>query len=57
MMRMSALKAAAEVVSAYIQRPDSQLPKNVTELLLDVAERNLQWLKGVASPSVADGWA
>lgn len=46
MIRMSALKAASEVVSAYIARPDSELPKNITELLLQVSDRTLLWLKG-----------
>ena len=55
MLRMSALKAASEVVSAYIQRPDGELPKNITELLLDVANRNLMWLKGLESPDQPSG--
>ena len=49
MMRMSALKAASEIVSAYISRPDSELPKNITELLLQVSNRSLMWLKGSES--------
>lgn len=47
MMRMSALKAASEVVAAYITRPDSEVPKNITELLLQISDRTLNWLKGI----------
>ena len=45
MFRMSALKAASEVVSAYLSRPDAVVPNNITELLLGVSNRSLMWLK------------
>lgn len=45
MFRMSALKAASEVVSAYLGRPDAIISDNITELLLGVSNRSLMWLK------------
>ena len=49
MFRMSALKAASEVVAAYLGRPDAKLPTNITELLLEVSNRSLLWLKGITT--------
>jgi hypothetical protein len=51
MMRMSALKAASEVVSAYISRPDSPLPESLTELMEKIFHNNLLLLKDSPSKS------
>lgn len=53
MMRMAAQKNAAQVVAAYLSRPDVECPKNITDLIIEVSNKLLTWLKSSSGSQTA----